>query len=145
MTTQERLNTQIEATRRAGNQREFLSFLTTLAAEISRIGKDKGNRATTEDEAKEVLIRWRKGAKEMHEAARNDAERAKAEQELAWLAEYLPAALTDAELGAAIDAIIAELGGAPPVKAVMSALSQKYAGRYDGAKAAPAVRAKLGL
>ncbi|MBU1248072.1 MAG: GatB/YqeY domain-containing protein [Proteobacteria bacterium] len=65
--------------------------------------------------------------------------------ELASLSEYMPSQLTDEELGAAIDALIASTGAASmaDMGKVMGALSAQYKGRIDGKKASDLVRLKL--
>lgn len=73
-----------------------------------------------------------------------DAERA----ELAILQTYLPAALTDAEIDAAIDAELAtarSTGAAGPalIGKVMAALKPKLAGRADMAAVSAKVKARL--
>jgi uncharacterized protein YqeY len=59
---------------------------------------------------------------------------------------FLPAQMSDEELAAAINGIVAETG-ASSVKdmgKVMAALKERHAGQVDMTKAGPAVRAKLG-
>ena len=58
---------------------------------------------------------------------------------------FLPAQMSDAELGAAIDAIVAETG-ASSVKdmgRVMALVKERHAGQLDMSKASGAVKAKL--
>lgn len=65
--------------------------------------------------------------------------------ELAVLQDYMPTALTEAELAQAIDRLVTETGAQGPkdMGKVMQALTQAYKGRYDGKKASEAVRARL--
>ncbi len=65
--------------------------------------------------------------------------------EVAVIEEFLPRQMDDAELGAAIDAIVAETG-ASSVKdmgKVMALLRERHAGQLDMSKASGAVKAKL--
>ena len=60
--------------------------------------------------------------------------------------EYLPAQLTDEELGGLVDEAIAETGAAGPqaMGQVMKAVTPAVAGRADGARVAAEVRRQLG-
>ena len=65
--------------------------------------------------------------------------------ELAVLEEYLPAQLSDDELGALVAEAVAETGADSPkaMGAVMKVLTPRVAGRADGGRVAAAVRAAL--
>jgi len=65
--------------------------------------------------------------------------------ELVVLQEYMPSALTDSELAAAIECLITETGAqtAKDMGKVMQGLTAAYKGRYDGKKASEAVRTRL--
>jgi hypothetical protein len=65
--------------------------------------------------------------------------------ELEVLVEYLPKPLSEAELAATIDRLVAETGASGPkdMGRVMQALTLGYKGRYDGKMASEAVRFKL--
>lgn len=71
-----------------------------------------------------------------------DQERA----EIAIIAEFLPKAMDESEVAAAIRAAIAETGAASPkdMGKVIGALKAKFAGRMDFGKVSPAVKAVLG-
>ncbi|WP_300898119.1 GatB/YqeY domain-containing protein, partial [uncultured Desulfovibrio sp.] len=70
---------------------------------------------------------------------------AKEEAELTILREYLPRALSPEELGAAIDAAVAELGATGPrdMGKVISAVMGACKGRADGKEVAAAVKRRL--
>ncbi len=70
---------------------------------------------------------------------------AKEEAELTILREYLPRALSPEELGAAIDAAVAELGATGPrdMGKVISAVMGACQGRADGKEVAAAVKRRL--
>jgi len=65
--------------------------------------------------------------------------------EVAVLSEYMPAALSDAEVQAAVDAAVAETGAAGPqdMGKVMAVLKQKLAGRADMTAVSAKVKAAL--
>ena len=67
------------------------------------------------------------------------------EEEIAIISAYLPKQMSDAEVGAAIDAAIKETGasGMKDMGKVIGVLRGKYAGQMDMGKASAAVKAKL--
>jgi uncharacterized protein len=96
-----------------------------------------------------VLQRERKKRLEAAEAYRDGGrpEQAEDEQaEAALIEAYLPAQLSDEELGALVDETISETGAGDQKQMgeVMSALMPKVAGRADGKRVSQAVREKLG-
>jgi uncharacterized protein len=96
-----------------------------------------------------VLQRERKKRVEAAEAyeGAGRGEQAAAERFEAGLIEsYLPAQLSDEELGELVDAAIAETGASEQrqMGQVMSALMPKLAGRADGKRVSAAVRERLG-
>ncbi|MBG0827243.1 GatB/YqeY domain-containing protein [Planomonospora sp. ID67723] len=108
----------------------------------------KTARELTDDEIVKVLTKEAKKRREAAEAfsAAGRTEQAQAEvDEQAVLDEYLPAQLSDAELGALVDEAIAESGASGPqaMGQVMKVLNPKVAGRAEGGRVAQAVRARL--
>jgi len=69
----------------------------------------------------------------------------KEQAEIAILERYLPAAMSEAEVGALVDAVIAELGatGKAQMGQVMKVLQERAAGRADGKVLSQAVGARL--
>jgi uncharacterized protein len=69
----------------------------------------------------------------------------KEKQELALLQAYMPQALSDAEIAAAVAAAVTETGAAAPsdMGKVMAVLKPKLAGRADMTKVSAAVKAQL--
>ncbi|GII30803.1 GatB/YqeY domain-containing protein [Planotetraspora mira] len=126
--------------------------LRTIRMALAAIGVEevagKTARELSDDEIVKVLTREAKKRREASEAFANAgrAEQAQAElDEQAILDEYLPAQLSDAELGALVDEAIAESGAAGPkaMGQVMKVLNPKVAGRAEGGRVAQAVRARL--
>ena len=74
---------------------------------------------------------------------RESAEREMAEIEV--IEEFLPRALSDAEVSAAVDAAVAEVGAESirDMGRVMGVLKSKYTGQMDFAAAGPLVKARL--
>ncbi len=70
-----------------------------------------------------------------------DAEKA----EVAVIEAFLPAQMSEAEMAAAIERVVAETGAASPkdMGRVMALLKERHAGQLDMGKAGPMVRARL--
>jgi uncharacterized protein YqeY len=105
-------------------------------------------RDLSDDEIVKVLTREARKRREAAEAfgKAGRAEQAEAERaEGEVLAGYLPAQLSDDELGALVDAAIAETGASDMkgMGQVMKALTPKVAGRADGGRVATEVRRRL--
>ncbi len=108
----------------------------------------KAARELTDAEIIKVLTREAKKRREAAEAFGNAgrAEQAQAERdEEAVLEEYLPAQLSDEELGRLVDEAVSETGASGPqaMGQVMKAVNPKVAGRAEGGRVAAAVRARL--
>ena len=86
---------------------------------------------------RESIDMYRKGGRD--ELA--DAEAA----EVAVIEEFLPSQMSDEEIGAAIDAIVAETGAASvkDMGRVMGLMKERHAGQLDMSKASQMVKAKL--
>lgn len=96
-----------------------------------------------------VLQRERKKRLEAAEAyadAGRDEQAASERFEAELVSGYLPAQLSDVELGELVEAAIAETGASEPKQMgqVMSALMPRVGGRADGKRVSAAVREKLG-
>lgn len=102
----------------------------------------------SDDEAVQALqreARQRRDSIEQYRAgAREDLARAE-QEELDLILTYLPAALSDEELAAAVRAAIAEAGASGPADMgrVMGPLMKRLAGRADGARVSALVRELL--
>ena len=106
-------------------------------------------RELSDDEVLAVLTREAKRRREAADAfaAAGREQQAAAERaEGAVLDAYLPAQLTDAELGELVTAAIEETGASGPraMGQVMKALTPQVAGRAEGARVAAEVRRRLG-
>ena len=97
-------------------------------------------------EVLQKMVKQRRESIEMYERG-GRAELAAAEAaEVAVIEGFLPKQLSDGELGAAIDAIVAETG-ATSVKdmgRVMALVKERFAGQLDMSRASAAVKARLG-
>jgi uncharacterized protein YqeY len=105
-------------------------------------------RELSDDEVRTVLTREAKRRREAADAfaAAGRDEQAEAERaEGAVLDAYLPAQLSDAELGELVAAAIEETGASTPrdMGQVMKVLTPRVAGRADGGRVAAEVRRRL--
>jgi len=114
--------------------------------DIELRGKEAGDDDALVTEVLQKMVKQRRESIEMYKKGGRqelaDAEAA----EIAVIEGFLPAQMSDAELAAAIDAIVAETGAASvkDMGRVMAALKERHAGQVDMAKAGAAVRARLG-
>lgn len=122
-------------------------LLTALVAEAARVGKDKRNGETTDEEAVAVVRKFIGGAEETRAilASKGDARAEKAQAEIAILTACMPAQMEGEALEAAMRALAAELGlsGPKAMGELMKAMKERYAGRYDGGKASAFAKSVL--
>lgn len=122
------------------------SLLTTLYAEAARVGKDQGNRVSTDDEVVAVVKKFSKNIDETLAALpATDSRVAQLSIEKELLAAYLPTQLDEAGLKALIDELVAGLAEKSPKQmgAIMAGLKARAGGQYDGAMASRLVKAAL--
>lgn len=105
-------------------------------------------RELSDDDVVKVLTREAKKRREAAAAfadAGRDAQAEAERNEGAVLEEYLPAQLTDEELGALVAEAIAETGATGPraIGQVMKAVNPKVAGRAEGGRVAAEVKRRL--
>jgi uncharacterized protein len=124
-------------------ERERVHALRLIANELQKAAKEDGA-----DDV-EVLQRERKRRLEAAEAYRSggredlaDAE----EREAEIIASYLPAQLSDEELGAIVGDAVAESGASSPKELgkVMAIVMPRVKGRADGKRVSAVVRERLG-
>ncbi len=144
----ERLRADLNAAMRARDQVRMRTLRMALSSITNEEVAGTAARDLSDDEIVKVLTREARKRREAAEAfgAAGRAEQAAAERaEGEVLAGYLPAQLSDDELGALVDAAIAETG-ASDVKGmgqVMKTLTPTIAGRADGSRVAAEVRRRL--
>ncbi len=96
-------------------------------------------------EVLQKMIKQRRESIDMYRKGGRD-ELAEAEAaEVAVIEGFLPAQMSEAEAGAAIDAIVAQTGAAGPkdMGRVMALLKERHAGQLDMSKASAMVKARL--
>jgi uncharacterized protein YqeY len=142
MSVTERVKTDTATAMKAGD-RQRVHALRLISSELQKAAKE----ARGEDEVS-VLQRERKRRLEAASAYREGgrAEAAEAEErEAEIIASYMPAQLSEAELGAIVADAVAESGASSPSEMgrVMALVMPKVKGRADGKRVSAAVKDKL--
>ena len=119
-----------------------------MAANAAYNVEKRNQQPLTDDEFLAVLTREVKTRRESVDAytkAGRDDLAAKEQAEIAILEEYLPAALSDAEIGALVEEAVAETGATNPrdMGKVMGWLSPRIRGRADGKVVSGLVASRL--
>jgi len=147
MTIIERIPSELREAMKSGD-RERLDALRLLYSALQRAEKDRPAGEFSDQDALAVLRRERKQrveAAEAYRAAGQEERAAREEADLPVIDEHLPAAISESELEALVDAAIAETG-ASTVKdmgRVMGLVTQRADGRADGRTASALVRSRL--
>ena len=118
------------------------SVLTTLIGEAVSVGKNDGNRDTTDSEIVAVIKKFIKNIDETLKV--NDITRLRDERTV--LDALLPTQLTTEEVTQLVAELVIETGASTPkdMGKVMKVLKERYDGQYDGGIASKLIREKLG-
>jgi uncharacterized protein YqeY len=122
------------------------NLLSTLFAEAAKVGKDAGNRPSTDEEVIAVVRKFLKNLDETIAALEKVYKDTTLQcSEKAILESYLPRQMDHAELTAAVEQIAGTLAKRSPraMGEVMKQLKERHGGRYDGKAASEVVRAVL--
>lgn len=119
------------------------SLLTTLIGEASIIGKNDGNRETTDEEVIRVIKKFIKGLQEVKQHSNDTAAFCECDVEIEILESYLPKMLTTEELEVIIKTMVEGAGGEATMGSIMGALKSVYPGLYDGKVASGIVKEML--
>lgn len=118
---------------RKDRDKVIASLLTTLLGEAQMIGKNDGNRDSTDNEVIAVIKKFVKNLKELLKVTESDSkEEQLALYEIDVLEEYLPTQLSKNEIILEVTTIILELMEDPNMGQVMKAMKEKFNGNYDG-------------
>jgi uncharacterized protein YqeY len=150
MSLKDRITNDIKAAMKAKDKvrLETVRSIKKVIIEKESTVRAKGQEVLNETQELEVLTqlaKQRRDAIEQYTQA-NRADLAEAEAaELAIIEEYLPAQLSDAEIEAEIDGLIAKTGASSPkdMGKVMGPAMKELKGRADGAKVQALVKSKL--
>lgn len=113
--------------------------------DIELRGKEAGDDDALVTDVLQKMIKQRRESIEMYtKGGRQELADVEA-AEIAVIETFLPAQLSEAELGAAIDAIVADTGASSikDMGKVMAVLKERHAGSLDMGKAGAVVRGKL--
>lgn len=144
----DRLHGELTAAMRSKDELRTATIRMAMTAIRTAEVAGKQARELSDDEEIAVISKEAKKRREAAQAFRDGGREDRAAQEdaeAAILAEYLPAPLADDELGALVDAAIAETGATSPrdMGQVMKVLQPQVAGRADGGVVAAAVKKRL--
>lgn len=139
MSTIEKLKATRLAVRKDPGKQHLGPFLALVISECENVGKDAGNRTTTEDEAIRVLKKIAKGIDESMQAT-DDLEKGDALfEELSYLEDLLPKMVSDQELNAFIVDNCNDLSIGDSMKVIRG----QFGERVDMKKASGMVKTKL--
>ncbi|MBS7804673.1 GatB/YqeY domain-containing protein [Rhizobiales bacterium TNE-4] len=146
----EAFNTALKDAMRSGDKVKVATVRMITAAlkdrDIEARGAGKGPLGDDEIlSLMQKMIKQRQESQKIYEDNGRPELAAQEAAEIAVIASFMPAQLSDAEIDAAIAAAITETGaaGMKDMGKVVGKLKEKYAGRMDFAKASAAVKAKL--
>jgi uncharacterized protein YqeY len=96
-------------------------------------------------EVLQKMVKQRRESIDMYRKGNREELAAAEEAEIAVIEDFLPKQMDDAEIGATIDALLAETGAASvkDMGKVMALLKERHAGQLDMSKASAAVKARL--
>jgi hypothetical protein len=127
---------------RKGKDKFTTSVLTALISEITTIGKNNGNRETTEQESIGVIKKFKKNVVETMKVVSDEEKKKELEKEISIYDNFLPQMMTENETSTAIEAIIVEMEN-PNMGLVMKELKTNYGAQLDMALASKLVKQKL--
>lgn len=121
------------------------TLLTTLIAEAEMVGKNAGNRESSDDEVQGTIRKFLKNNQEALAVIKDEQRRTALQEEAAILGEYLPPMATEADVKALIAETVAGLADRSPksMGAVMAALKAKFGNGFDARQANAWVREAL--
>jgi len=117
------------------NKDKFASkIFSSLVGEIEIVGKNNGNRETTDEEAIKVIQKFVKGVNETKKLTKDKEKLEESDLELRIYEAYLPKMMSEDELTTIIKYIVSHDSNSNIGK-IMGFLSKQYKGKYDGAMA----------
>jgi uncharacterized protein YqeY len=110
--------------------------------------RGQGKAALVDDDVLSLLqkmIKQRQESVELYEKGGRAELAAQEREEISIIASYLPKQMSEAEVKAAVAAVMKDVGavGMKDMGKVMAALKERYAGKMDFGKASPIVKAQL--
>ena len=127
---------------RKAKDQERAALLVTLYAEAQRLGKDDGNRDSTDEEVVRTVKKFLKGVDDFIAVTKDDAKLHQLRREKAVREVFLPKQADEATLREVISRLVAGslVKGPKAMGPVMAALKSQLPGNYDGALASRLVK-----
>lgn len=121
------------------------TLLSTLIGEAEMVGKNAGNRESSDDEVQATIRKFLKNNQEALAVIKDADRRAALEQESVILSAYLPPMASEDEVRALIAETVAGLADRSPksMGVVMAALKARFGTRFDARQANAWVREAL--
>lgn len=120
------------------------NILGTLVSEAVMIGKNMGNRETTDNEVLKLVQKFKKGALETAGLVDSGSMRyAELQDEIAIYDEFLPTPLTDEEIVKEIEMYLQLNPNKSNLGSVMAHFSKNFDGKYDGKELAKVTQKTL--
>lgn len=122
-----------------------INVLTTLVGEAEVVGKNAGNRETTDAEVVAVVKKFIKNMDETLALIKEPNAVADLQRERAIVAKYLPQQLTSEQLKGILESLANELNAHTlrDMGKIMKVLKERFDGQYDGALASTLIKALL--
>jgi len=132
---------------RKARQTDTATLLTTLYSEASMIGKNSGNRESTDQEVLHVIEKFIKNANEVKNILiKTNKDVSNVDNEILILSKYLPKKMSYGELENVISDIVEalkDINSPMQIGKIMSVLKNSYNGQYDGRMASEIVKREL--
>lgn len=150
MSLRERFNEALKTSMKSGDPARTSTVRMILAKlkEVDIAARPKGVAAVPDEEVMGMLrgmVKSRREAVDLYRQGNRPELAAKEEAEIAVIEEFLPRAMDDASVHAAVDKAIAETGASLPkdMGKVMAALKAAHGAALDMGRVGPMVKAKL--
>lgn len=151
MSARERFGEALKTSMKAGTapRTSTLRMILAKLKDADIAGRPKGVTAIADDEITAMLrgmVKSRRESVDLYRQGNRPELAAKEEAEIAVIEEFLPQAMDNAALAAAVDQAVAETGAASPKEMgkVMAALKTAHGAALDMSRAGPLVKARLG-
>ncbi len=151
MSARERFGEALKTSMKAGTapRTSTLRMMLAKLKDADIAARPKGVTAIADDDVTAMLrgmVKSRRESVDLYRQGNRPELAAKEEAEIAVIEEFLPQAMDDAALAAAVDQAVAETGAASPKEMgkVMAALKTAHGAALDMSRAGPLVKARLG-
>ncbi len=151
MSARERFGEALKTSMKAGTapRTSTLRMILAKLKDADIAARPKGVTAIADDDVTAMLrgmVKSRRESVDLYRQGNRPELAAKEEAEIAVIEEFLPQAMDDAALAAAVDQAVAETGAASPKEMgkVMAALKTAHGAALDMSRAGPLVKARLG-